>query len=435
MNKIKLIIAYIFLVLAVLTSCKSQKKTAQIAPPVPVVLFTVQPQNVIYYDTYPGTAVANDEVQIRSEVSGFVTGIYFKEGGHVDKGTKLYEIDRRKYQAAYEAAKANVEIANANLQKAQRDADRYKKLDEQNAIAKQVLDDALTGLKNTQMQVRSSKATLLNAETDFNYSLIKAPFGGSIGLSQVKPGAFIASGTTLLNTLSSDDPIAIDFIIDEKSLPYLIKLQKTKPDTQDSTFRITLPDNSDYKFNGKLSIIDRAVDPQTGTIKIRTIFPNPDKLLRPGMNCKLKVLNEYSGMQINIPFRAIVEQMGEYFVYLINPGDTVKQKRIDIGPAQGEFVVVKNGLNPGDKIVLEGIQKVHQGTVVTESNKANPNQSQSGHNNAKQSNGDKDKSANDNKSNDRKVNQDNEKNYQTKGGGADQNKGGQVKENKKYFQK
>ena len=368
MNKIKL--AALFLVLittTILISCKSQNTSQKASAPVPIVPFTVNPGNIIYYDTYPATAASTDEVQLRSEVSGYVTGIYFKEGSNVPKDTKLYEIDRRKYQAAYESAKASVEIANANLQKSQRDADRYKKLDEQNAIAKQVLDDALTALENTQMAVKSSKANLVSAETDFNYSLIKAPFTGSIGLSQVKPGAFVTAGQTLLNTISSDDPIAVDFTIDEKSLPYLVKLQNVKPNQKDSTFKLILPDNSDYKYVGSLSIIDRAVDPQTGTIKIRTLFPNPDRILRPGINCKVKVLNENSGNQVEIPFRAMVEQMGEYFVYLINSSDTVKLKRIVAGPTHGEFVLVKSGLNPGDKIVVDGIQKIHQGSVVSES--------------------------------------------------------------------
>jgi membrane fusion protein (multidrug efflux system) len=367
MNKIKLKITLLVWIMAILlSSCRNQAKPGMMGGPVAVIPFTVQSGKVVYYDTYPGTAVAPDEVQLRSEVSGFVTGIYFKEGSRVTKGMKLYEIDRRKFQAAYEQSKAAVAIAKANLLKAQRDADRYKKLDEQNAIAKQILDDALTGLENAKLQVKSSTANLLNAETDFNYSLITAPFTGSIGFSMVKPGAFVTAGQTLLNTISSDDPIAVDFIVDEKSLPYLLTIQSAKKTAEDSVFRVTLPDNSDYKYNGELSIIDRAVDPQTGTIKVRTVFPNPEQILRPGMNCKINVLNENSGMQVNIPARAIVEQMGEYFVYLID-NNVVKQKRIEPGPNHGELVVVKSGLNPGETIVLEGIQKVHEGSAVTAS--------------------------------------------------------------------
>ena len=236
MNRFKLsTISAILFPVALLCSCKSHL-AGPAGGPVPVIPLTVQAGKIVYYDTYPGTVVATDEVQLRSEVSGFVTGIYFKEGGDVIKGTKLYEIDRRKFQAAYEEAKAAFEIANANLKKAKRDADRYRKLDEQNAIAKQVLDDALTALENAQMQVKASRGNLLNAETDFNYSLITAPFTGSIGLSMVKPGAFVTAGQTLLNTISSDDPIAVDFIIDEKTLPYIVTLQNSKTEVKRLNF-------------------------------------------------------------------------------------------------------------------------------------------------------------------------------------------------------
>ncbi|HEY6907119.1 MAG TPA: efflux RND transporter periplasmic adaptor subunit, partial [Ignavibacteriaceae bacterium] len=306
-------------------SCKKAGPQNQFGGPVQVSEFTVKSRMVNTYDSYPGTVVALNDVELRSEVSGYVTGIYFKEGSQVAAGTKLYEIDRRKYQAAYEQATANADIAGANLQKAQRDADRYTKLNEQNAIAKQIFDDAITNLQNSRMQLLAAKAALLNAETDFNYSLITAPFSGTIGFSLVKPGAFVNAGQTLLNTLSSDDPMAVDFIINEKSLPEFIELKINASNKADSTFKITLPDNSSYPYTGRLSVIDRGVNPMTGTIKVRLVFPNHDKLLRSGMNCSVKVLHRGSGSQIAIPYKAVVEQMGEYFVYVI---DSMKVKQV-----------------------------------------------------------------------------------------------------------
>lgn len=351
-----------FLIISI-QSCKKGGKQNQVAGPVPVGEYTVQSQKVSFYDTYPGTVVALNEVELHSQVSGFITGIFFTEGSQVVKGAKLYEIDRRKYQAAFEQTKANVDIAESNLQKAQRDADRYSKLNEQNAIAKQTFDDATTNLQNAKMQLLSAKAARTNAETDFNYSIIKAPFSGTIGLSLVKTGAFINPGQTLLNTISSDDPIAVDFIINEKSLPSFIALKKTEGSKADSTFRIIMPDNSEYVSSGQLSVIDRAVDHQTGTIKVRLIFPNHEKSLRTGMNCKVKVLSGNLGSQTVIPYKAVIEQMGEYFVYAI---DSMKVKQIKIEPGSnlGEYIVVKKGLNPGDKIVLDGLQKVHNGSLV-----------------------------------------------------------------------
>lgn len=364
MNKNKIIHLLIVCSLIIsLQSCKKKSKQNPVAGAVTVVEYTVKSQKVTFYDSYPGTVTALNEVELHSQVSGFITGIYFKEGSQVSKGQKLYEIDRRKYQASFEQAKANAEIADANLQKAQRDADRYSKLNEQNAIARQTYDDAITNLQNTKLQLLSAKAALLNAETDFNYSLITAPFSGTIGISLVKPGTFVNSGQTLLNTISSDDPVGVDFIVNEKALPGFVDLKKNKEGKTDSTFRIILPDNSEYQFSGQLSVIDRAVDPQTGTIKIRLVFPNRERMLRTGMNCKVKVLGGNSGDQLVIPYKAVIEQMGEYFVYAI---DSMKVRQIKILPGSnlGEFIVVRQGVKPGDKIVLDGIQKVHNGSVV-----------------------------------------------------------------------
>jgi membrane fusion protein (multidrug efflux system) len=353
----------------VLSSCHKQVRQGQATGPVTIVDYVVRSQIVSFYETYPGTVTSLNEVELHSQVSGFITGIYFTEGSHVNKGEKLYEIDRRKYQAAWEQARANSDIAEANLQKALRDAERYTKLNEQNAIAKQTFDDAATSLQNSKMQVVSAKAALLNAETDFSYSIIKAPFSGIIGLSSVKTGTFINQGQTLLNTLSSVDPIGVDFIINEKSLSAFVDLKKEEAGKADSTFRIVLPDNTGYPFSGTLSVIDRAVNPFTGTIKIRLTFPNHNGILRPGMNCKVKVLDKNSGSQVVIPYKAVIEQMGEYFVYSID-SSKAKQVKIEPGPNLGEYIVVKRGVSEGDRIVLDGLQKIHNGSLVQTGNPA-----------------------------------------------------------------
>jgi membrane fusion protein (multidrug efflux system) len=345
-------------------SCRKDPKTNQYTAGVEVVPYTVGQKSVLYYDSYPGTVAALNEVELHSQVSGYITGIYFKEGSEVVKGQKLYEIDRRKYQAALEQVKANVKIAEANLEKARRNADRYTSLMEQNAIAKQIYEDAMTNLQDATMQLKSAQSAQLNAETDFNYSLITAPFTGTIGFSLVKPGTFIVPGQTLLNTISTNDPVGVDFFVNEKSLTGFLDLKKRETSKADSTFRILLPDNSEYQYNGKLSVIDRAVDRLTGTIKLRLEFPNSEGNLRPGMNCKVKVLNGSSGSRILIPFKAVVEQMGEYFVYAIE-NNTVKQVKVHPDLNLGEYIAVKGGVMPGEQIVLDGIQKIHNGSQVT----------------------------------------------------------------------
>ena len=360
-------------------SCGKAKPPAQRGGAVPVTAYTVQLKNIVYYDSYPATVEALNETELHSEVSGYVTGIFFKEGSQVAKGQRLYEIDRTKYKAALDQAKANVGIAEANLDKAQRDVDRYTALNQQNAIAKQVYDDAITSLENMKMQLQAAKSALVNAETDYNYSLITAPFSGTIGFSSVKLGAFIVPGQTLLTTVSSNDPVGVDLVVDEKAIPVFTALRAREAkepvrEDPDSTFRLVLPDKINYRYNGKISVIDRAVDSQAGTIRIRIVFPNKDAELKPGMNCEVRVLNNSSGQKLTIPYKAVVEQMGEYFVYRIDSGK-VKQVKIEPGLSMVESIEVKKGLNPGDQIVLDGLQKVSNGSKVQigSGNQGNPN--------------------------------------------------------------
>jgi RND family efflux transporter MFP subunit len=362
-NKLKAL--YVIQILVILTvSCRNGSETERLARgPVPVLSYTARSGDVIYYNEYPATVTALNEISLRSEVNGYVTGVFFNEGSHIVKGQKLYEIDRRRFKASLDAARASTEIARSNLEKANRDADRYISLDKQNAIARQILDDALTSLENAKLQVKMAEANLATAETDYNYSLITAPFSGLTGFSYVKPGAFVTEGQTLLTTISSDDPAGADFNINQKDLPYFLKIYEEKTTEKDSIFRLVLPDNTNYQYNGRLSVIDRAIDPLTGTIRLRVVFRNDSSILRPGMTCRIRVKSESSGTHILIPSSAVIEQMSENMVYLIR-NNKIIQKRIIPGPIIGGFLAVEDGLQEGDSIVAEGIQNIRQGSTV-----------------------------------------------------------------------
>lgn len=333
-------------------------------PAIPVNVITVEKQHLVYYDINPATVVALKEVELRCEVGGNVTGMFFKEGQPVKKGQKLYEIDRSRYEASYNQAKANLDIAQSNLEKTQRDADRYIKLNKEDAIAKQRLDNSLTDLQNAKFQVIASKADLVKAETDLKYSVILAPFDGTIGISNVRMGALIVPDQTLLNVVSMDEPIGVDFVINQRELGRFQLLEEKIIGANDSTFRILMPDNTLYPGVGKISVIDRAVDPQTGTIKVRLSFENRNRILKPGMNCNIKVLNENSGLQIVIPYNAVVEQMSEYFVFKVD-SMKARQTKIALGEKVGSNVIVRKGLNAGDQIVIDGLQRLHDGVLVT----------------------------------------------------------------------
>jgi len=300
-------------------SCK-EKPTPPV-PPTPVNLLTVKSQPVYYYDKYPSTTQALSQVDIRPQVQGYITGIFFTEGTHVHKGQKLYEIDERLYKAAYDQAVANVKVAQGNMEQAKQDADRYQYLNAHNAVAKQVLDHAVIALQNANNEVQAAQQAVKTAATNLTYSIITAPFDGTIGFSQVKLGNQVQGGSTILNTVSTDNPMAVDFLINESQLSHYQDLERHKQKELDSLFTIILPNHSTYSQLGKISVIDRAVDPQTGTIRVRLVFPNPKQDLRVGMSCVVRVHNLETTPQILIPGKAIVEQMGEYFVYLAK--DTV----------------------------------------------------------------------------------------------------------------
>lgn len=344
-------------------SCsKSQKKNTAL-PPTPVNVQAAEKTDANYYDQFAGTVVALNSVELRSQVMGFITGIYFKEGEVVPKGKTLYEIDRRLYEAAYQQAQANLLSTQASYVRAQKDADRYTQLAKQDAVARQILDNAIATLETSRSQVAAATAAVSSARTNLGFSIIKAPFTGRIGISQVRLGAQIATGTTLLNTISSENPIAVDFVVDEGHIDRFIKLQN-KALKQDSTFKVQLPGGQNYNHPGKISVIDRGVNNQTGTIRVRIRFPNPQNELVDGMSCVLNVLNTASGNQLVIPFKAVVEQMGEYFVFVAQ--DTIaKQHKIKIGPKVSSNIVVLSGIKEGDKIITDGLQKLRDGAHIT----------------------------------------------------------------------
>jgi len=354
-------------------SCQ-QKPPATTNPPTPVNLATVRSQPVLYYDDFPATTQALSQVDLHAQVTGYVTAILFTEGTHVHKGQKLYEIDERLFKAAYDQAAANVKVAEGNQQQAQQDADRYQYLIQHNAVAKQTLDHAVIALQNAKNETAAAQQALTTAATNLTYSIITAPFDGTIGFSQVKLGNLVTASTTVLNTVSTDNPMAVDFLINESQLNHYEQLQRPKQHEPDSLFTIILPDHSIYPHTGKISVIDRAVDPQTGTIRVRLEFSNPRLDLRAGMSCVVRVHNLEQTPQIVIPARAVVEQMGEYFVYIAKKDSALKaeQVKVETGQTVGSNIIIKGGLHDSDRLVVDGVQALHDGSPITTANSVGP---------------------------------------------------------------
>jgi membrane fusion protein (multidrug efflux system) len=349
----------------ILGACGKPKQGMQGPPPAKVAILKIETKSAAYYDEYPATITALNQVELRPQVNGYITEVSFKEGDHVKKGTKLYSIDQQLYEASYQQALANVAVQEANLVKAQKDVDRYRELNKRDAIAKQQVDNAEANYLAAQKQVDAAKATVRSVQTNVRYTNIYAPFDGTIGISQVKLGAAVSAGQTLLNTISSDNPVVADFVIDQKEIYHFTQLQKKGSSKNDSTFSLVF-NGEKYPHWGSIQAIDRAVNTQTGTITVRIMFPNPDNALRVGMTGTLKVLGHSPESSVVIPYKAITEQLGEFFVYKVrSDSNKVTQQRVALGKQVGRNIIVKSGLQEGETIVTEGVQNLREGSFVT----------------------------------------------------------------------
>lgn len=354
-----------FILLSLLVSCKTKPQQQGPPPNAPVAVTTIKVMEMgsNYYDEYPGILVPLNQSEIRAQVSGYITAIHFKDGDKVAKGQRLYSIDQQTYQANYEAALANIAVMETNLIKAQKDADRYHALDKQDAIAKQQVDYADAALAAAKKQLEAARASANAVRSNVRFSTIYAPFSGTIGISQVRTGTSVIAGQTILNTVSTDNPMAVDFNIDQKEIFRFSKLQSAGS-LIDSTFSLVFGDET-YQQYGQLKMIDRAVDPQTGTIKVRLSFPNNMHILKAGMSATVRVLDATPSRAILIPHKAISEQLGEFFAYVVSDSNKVTQRKLTLGRKVGADIVIKDGLQAGETIVVQGVQNLKEGSFIT----------------------------------------------------------------------
>ncbi|MBE9461549.1 efflux RND transporter periplasmic adaptor subunit [Dyadobacter subterraneus] len=349
----------------VMVSCakKNDQAAQQGPPPVNVTLEEVKSTDAVYHDTYPASVNALNVVELRPQVTGFITGIHFQDGARVRKGQLLYTVDSQLYAANYDQAVANLNVQKANTVKAQKDADRYHELDKNDAVAKQLVDNADAALEVAKKQEDAARASIKAANTNVRYTQVTAPFDGVIGISLVKVGAAVSAGQTVLNTVSTDGQLAVDFNVDQKEIYRFTNLLKNSK-ASDSTFTIAFGTDI-YPYPGKILLIDRAVDPQTGSIKTRLTFPNKDNMLRAGMTGTVRVLNTASKGAVLIPYKAVTEQLGEFFVYVAADSNKVSQRKLLLGEPIGTNIIVKEGLKAGEKIAVEGVQNLREGATIS----------------------------------------------------------------------
>jgi membrane fusion protein (multidrug efflux system) len=336
---------------------------------VPVKVVEVAPVTTDVYADLVGEVRGSQEVEIRARVSGILLGKHFADGALVRKGQLLYTIDAREYRAQLASAEAQLASAEANLLRARQDVDRYRPLLAENAISRQVYDNAVASAEQAQAQVAASRAAISEARLGVEYAEVRAPLTGRIGASQIFEGALVTAGQTLLAEISSDDPAWVYFSVSEAQLlnyqrRYGAGERSAEGQRAAEPVMLRLSDGSEYDRPGHINFADRALDPTTGTYSLRAEFPNPDHMLVPGLFARIRIVAEEREGVVLLPDRAVQQQLGRYFVTAVGKDGKAEIRPVTPGPRLGNRWVIEDGLVAGDQVVVEGTLKARPGTPL-----------------------------------------------------------------------
>ena len=392
---------------------KSAEHAAAKPPPPTVVVASVAQRTVPIYSEFVGQTKADNTVELRARVEGILQKVYFREGAPVRKGQILFTIDKRPFEAALQSARATAakavadlaqaqqrtdvlqaqaELADAQavLTKADQDVNRLAPLAKEKAVTEQDLDAAIASQKSARATVASRQANLTNleaavkytieraraevsatqaritqAQLDLSYCDIYSPISGIIGFLQVDEGNLVGRGdATLLATVSASDPLLVDFNLSETDYLKFTDPENVGKRSGSLHFDLLLSDESVHPHQGTFKVLDRTVDPTTGTMKVEAMFPNPGSYLRPGQFARLRVAVAEKENAILVPQRAIQELQGAKTVMVVDAQNTVTVRTIKLGDKADKDVIVLEGLNPGERIIVEGMQKVRPGGQV-----------------------------------------------------------------------
>lgn len=379
MNKIKSVshkLSIVLILFVVFTSC-SKKKQDQTAFQEISVVEVIQ-KDVPVYREFVAEVYGEKDIPIRARVEGLLEGIHFDEGFAVKQGQLLYTIDPKPLEARVNAQKSRVAEAETMLAKAKSDLDRYKPLAEINAVAKSDLDAKQAQYDASVSSLEAAKSNMKSAQIELGYTKIYSPINGIIGKTNAKVGDFVGRepNPVILNVVSETKSVKVEFFITEseyldifREILVVRQNNKMKPDErialQKDNLDLILSDGSLYNHKGNIDFIDRGVDATTGSILVQASFPNPDFILRPGLFAKIKIEMQVIRGAILIPQRCITELQGRYSVYAVNDSNKVETIQITPGQKIDDYIVVTEGLKPNEKIVIDALQKVQTGMVVS----------------------------------------------------------------------
>ena len=395
-------------------SKRDAAKTAAAGPPPPTVIVEqVEQKTVPIYSEYVGQTKADETVELRARVEGILQKIYFKEGSAVRKGELLFTIDKRPFQATLQSAKAAqakaqsdlaqaeqrtdviqaqaaLADANATYSKTQQDLRRIRPLAQQKAVTEIELDAAIAAdtsakanvdakkanltnisasvnytIERAKAELSAAKARVIQAELDLSYCDIYSPINGIIGFQQVDEGNLVGRGdATLLATVSLSNPVLVDFNLSEVEYLKLVSRDNPGKRANEVRFQLILSDDTTHPEPGTFKVLDRTVDPATGTMKVQASFPNPGSYLRPGQFARVRVAVSEVDNAVLVPQKAIQELQGAKTVMVVDAQNKVQLRTLRLGEKSENYYIVLDGLKAGERVIVEGMQKAKPGGEV-----------------------------------------------------------------------
>ncbi len=342
-----------------------------VKPDVPVIATVpVTQEDVNIYGEYVGRVRAQQFVEIRARVEGFLEEMLFEEGTYVTKNQVLFVINQEQYRAKADKARAQLKKDEAQERKAERDLERIRPLYEQNAASQLDLDNAVAAYESAVASVAMSEADLFQAEQELGYTIVRSPISGNISERLVDLGTLVGTGgKSLLATIVKSDTVLVDFSM--TALDYLkSKERNVNLGQKDSTrswqpyVTVTLADNTVYPYRGLVDFAEPQVDPRTGTFSVRAEMPNPDRVLLPGQFTKVRLLLDVIEDALMVPQKAVIIEKGGAYIYVVRRDSTVERRFVELGPEQDNYVVVERGVAAGEQVVAEGYHKLTPGMRV-----------------------------------------------------------------------
>jgi RND family efflux transporter MFP subunit len=368
-------------VFAVVMGCENSHSAPQLPPPPEIEVRYPVSKPVTEYEDFPGQTQALHTIEVRARVSGYLSKVYFQEGAEVKEGDPLFEIDPRPYEAELARTKANLALSEAHRKRLEYDYNRARKLLDQGALGREDYDKSFGDLKEAEAAVGVAKAQLQTAELNVGFTKVKATISGRISRRLIDPWNMVKGDDTPLTMIVSLDPIYAYFDVDEANALRLIRQGKIKALREKSSLSLEpgsfdvslgLGDEPDYPHQGTIDFVDNQIDLNTGTLRMRGVFPNPDRLLSPGLFVRIRLPMGAPHSALLVSEQSLARDQGQKFVYVLKEVTNdkkeveyqVEYRQVKVGRLYDGLREVTDGLKPGEKVVVSGMQRIRPNMVV-----------------------------------------------------------------------